>query len=254
VGEDRPGPAGPGTGPAGVPGGKPPPAGAAGGTGEPPGEREVRESLAAFGRRLGPDGLADGMSGNLSARCGGLVAITPSGVPYPDITPGDICLVAPDGSQPAAGWPPGRRPSTETPMHLAVYEATGAGAVVHTHSEFVVALSSVLDELPAIHYAMASLGGPVRVAPYTRFGTHRLAGSVVTALAGRTAVILGNHGALAYGDTLPQAYDRAATLEWLARVYWYAKLAGTPRTLGEEQLREVSDAVRELRYGEPGPP
>ena len=138
-------------------------------------------------------------------------------------------------------------------MHLAVYRATGAAAVVHTHSPFVIALSTVLDELPAVHYAMADLGGPVRVAPYVRFGTAQLAASAAAKLAGRHAVILRNHGALACGPTLERAYERARTLEWLARVYWYARLAGTPQTLSESALAEVSDAVRALRYGETAP-
>ena len=206
-----------------------------------------RASLVAFGRRMVADGLVDGMSGNLSVRAGDLVAITPSGVAYDDIQPAGICLV-----QLADGSPVGRgRPSTESPMHLAVYRATGAAAVVHTHSPFVVALSTVLDELPAVHYAMAGLGGPVRVARYARFGTAELASQAVSALAGRTAVILGNHGALAYGATLGQAYDRARTLEWLARVYWYARQAGQPRTLTMAQLAEVSDTIAEIGYGEP---
>jgi L-fuculose-phosphate aldolase len=209
----------------------------------------AREELVAFGRRLGADDLAPGMSGNLSVLAGDLIAITPSGVPYADITAGDICLVPSDGG--VAG--PGRRPSTETPMHVAVYQATDARAIVHTHSPFAVALSTVLDELPAAHYAMADLGGPVRVAPYARFGTPELAAGAVAALTGRTAVILRNHGAVAYGPTLPRAYARAQTLEWLARVYWYARLAGEPRTLDEEALQEVSDAARALRYGEPSP-
>jgi L-fuculose-phosphate aldolase len=148
---------------------------------------------------------------------------------------------------------PGLRPSTETPMHLAVYEATGATAIVHTHSPFVVALSTVLDELPAVHYAMATLGGIVRVAPYVRFGTPELASNAVAALDGRSAVILRNHGALTCGPDLARAYDRAITLEWLARVYWYARLAGTPRTLSEAELDEVSQATRAIRYGEQGP-
>jgi len=165
------------------------------------------------------------------------------------MAPSGICLVrVADGSVTA-----GHRPSTETPMHLAVYRATGAGAIVHTHSPFVVALSSVLDELPAVHYAMASLGGPVRVAPYARFGTGGLAESALTALADRTAVILANHGALAYGSTLAQAYERAGVLEWLARVYWHARMLGTPRTLDAAALAEVAGAARALRYGEPDP-
>jgi L-fuculose-phosphate aldolase len=63
-------------------------------------------------------------------------------------------------------------------------------------------------------------------------------------------VILRNHGALTCGPTLAHAYERARTLEWLARVYWYARLAGTPQTLSESALTEVSDAVRALNYGE----
>ena len=208
-----------------------------------------RENLVDYGRRMVRDGLVDGMSGNLSARAGDLIAITPSGAPYKDMAPADICPVRPGDGSPAG---PGR-PSTETPMHLAVYRATDAEAIVHTHSPFVIALSTVLDELPAVHYAMAGLGGLVRVAPYARFGTRELADGAVAALAGRTAVILRNHGALTYGASLGQAYDRARTLEWLARVYWHARLAGNPRTLTVAQLDEVREATRAIRYGEPDP-
>ena len=204
-----------------------------------------RADLVAFARRMAGDGLALGTSGNLSVCRQDMIAITPSGVAYERMRPADICLVRTDGTP-----LPGLRPSTETPMHLAVYRASGAGAIVHTHSPFVVALSTVLDELPAVHYAMADLGGIVRVAPYVRFGTPELAENAVAALAGRNAVILRNHGALTCGPDLARAYDRAATLEWLARVYWYARLAGTPQTLTETALTEVSEATRALRYGE----
>jgi L-fuculose-phosphate aldolase len=215
-----------------------------------------RADLVTFARRMAGDGLALGTSGNLSVRRRDTIAITPSGVPYERMSPADICLVRVAGGTPVGGVvgsglaEPGLRPSTETPMHLAVYRATGAGAIVHTHSPFVVALSTLLDELPAVHYAMADLGGIVRVAPYVRFGTPELAQNAVAALAGRNAVILRNHGALTCGPDLARAYDRAATLEWLARVYWYARLAGTPQTLSETALTEVSEATRALRYGE----
>lgn len=213
-----------------------------------------RASLVAFGRRMVAEGLVDGMSGNLSVRAAasGLVAITPSGISYDDIRPADICLVRlADGGTGSA-----RRPSTETPMHLAIYRATQAGAVAHTHSPFVVALSAVLDVLPAVHYAMADLGGPVRVAPYARFGTEQLARNAVAALADRTAVILQNHGALSYGRTLTQAYNRARTLEWLARTYWQARMAAGEaplRLLDQAALDEVREATTAIGYGEPQP-
>ena len=209
-----------------------------------------REGLVSYARRMAADDLAPGTAGNLSVRRGGLIAITPSGMPYERMTPADICLVRTSD----AALISGPQPSTETPMHLALYQASHADAIVHTHSPFVIALSTVLDELPAVHYVMADLGGPVRVAPYARFGTTQLAAGAAAKLAGRNAVILRNHGALACGPTLDRAYERACTLEWLARVYWYARLAGAPQTLSESALAEVSDAVRMLRYGETAPP
>ena len=126
-------------------------------------------------------------------------------------------------------------------MHLAIYAATKAGrAVVHTHSPEVIALSAGRDELPAIHYAITGLGGPVRVAPYVRFGSAGLAASAVTALDGRSAVILRNHGAVTYGRDLAQAYDRALLLEWLARTYRLALSYGEPAILSAAELDEVT--------------
>lgn len=141
-------------------------------------------------------------------------------------------------------------------MHLAIYAVTRAQAVVHTHSPEVIALSAVSDELPAIHYAIADLGGPVRVAKYYRFGSDELASAAVAALEGRRAAILANHGAVTYGATLAQAYDRALLLEWLAKVYRLAIAGGTPRALSPAGLAEVIEHARlRKRYrvsGQPG--
>ena len=216
----------------------------------------ARSELVSFGQRLLADGLSVGSAGNLSVRVGeGLVAITPSGVPYPELTAADICLVAPPEAEPdgaPGASPPGTRtrtPSSETPMHLAIYAATSARAIVHTHSPEVIALSAALTELPAVHYAITALGGPVRVAPYARFGSGRLAEAAVEALAGRTAVILRNHGAVAYGDDLAQAYHRALLLEWLARTYRLALAYGEPALLSAAELDEVTAESRRRRYG-----
>src|SRR5258708_19494189 len=125
----------------------------------------AREQLVSYCGRWGADGLAVGAGGNMRVRIGDHVAITPSGVPYADLAPGDICLVTISGDEVDAP----ETPSSELPMHLAIYAATEAGAVVHTHSAEVIALSAANDELPALHYAIAGLGGPVRGAGYTRF-------------------------------------------------------------------------------------
>jgi L-fuculose-phosphate aldolase len=217
------------------------------GEGSEDGELQAaRAQLAGYGARLLADGLAVGSAGNLSVRVGDVVAITPSGIRYGDLRPGDVCLVALDGTELA-----GREtPSSETPMHLAIYAATTAAAVVHTHSPEVIALSASRPELPAIHYAITGLGGPVRVAPYRTFGSAALAAAAVGALDGRSAVILRNHGAVTYGADLAQAYDRALLLEWLARTYRMALSYGEPATLSAAELGEVTAELRRRRYGE----
>ena len=208
--------------------------------------RAARAQLVSYSARLLADGLAVGSAGNISVRAGGVVAITPSGIGYAELRPQDICLVAPDGAELACS----ETPSSETPMHLAIYAATNATAVVHTHSPEVIALSASRPELPAIHYAITSLGGPVRVAPYARFGSAGLAAAAVQALDGRSAVILRNHGAVTCGRDLVQAYDRALLLEWLARTYRLALSYGAPVTLTAAELDEVTAEARRRRYGE----
>jgi L-fuculose-phosphate aldolase len=212
------------------------------------GLRAARAQLVSYSARLLDDGLAVGSAGNMSVRSGDLVAITPSGISYAEMRPEDVCLVAMDGTETRAGNQ--ETPSTETPMHLAIYAATAAGAVVHTHSPEVIALSAAREELPAIHYAITGLGGPVRVAPYVRFGSEGLAAAAVAALDGRSAVILRNHGAVSYGRDLAEAYDRALLLEWLARTYRLALSYGTPSILSAAELDEVTAESRRRRYGE----
>ncbi len=178
-------------------------------------------------------------------RIGDLVAITPSGISYREMRPADICVITLAGAELDAT----EQPSSETPMHLAVYAATDAAAIVHTHSPEVIALSATCDELPAIHYAITGLGGPVRVAPYSRFGSAGLASAATMGLNGRRAVILQNHGAVAYGGTLEEAYERALLLEWLTGVYRLACSHGTPRILSAAELEEVTAEAGRRNYG-----
>ena len=205
----------------------------------------ARRDLITYGQRMIADRLAVGTAGNLSVRVGDVVAISPSSIGYHELTPEDICTVSLEGEQVG-----GRAAvSSEWPMHSAIYHATDALAIVHTHSEEVVALSITRDELPAVHYNVVGLGGPVPVVGYTRFGTHGLATGAVSALAEHTAAILQNHGAVTRGATLAQAYDRALLLEWLARVYRTSLSYGEPRILSAEELAEVAEEVRRRRYG-----
>jgi L-fuculose-phosphate aldolase len=132
-----------------------------------------------------------------------------------------------------------RPPSSETPMHLAVYHGGTARAVVHTHSSYAVVVSATMSELPPIHYNALLLGGVVRVAPYATYGTPELAAHVSAALEGRQAALMQNHGAVAIGPGLDQALAGARLLEWLCQVYVQAKMVGEPRVLTEEERSAV---------------
>ncbi|MFF4762335.1 class II aldolase/adducin family protein [Streptomyces sp. NPDC001292] len=205
-------------------------------------------ALVAAARRTVSDGLVVGTSGNVSVRVGDTVLVTPSGVPYERLTDDDVTGVDLDGRQVLGTLVP----TSELPMHLAVYRSTDAGAVVHTHAVHATAVSTLVTELPLIHYMAGALGGPVRVAPYAAYGTEELAGNMLRALAGRTGCLLRNHGTVTYGATLDQAYDRTAQLEWMCRVWLAASCVPglTPALLTPEQLAEAGERLR--AYGQPG--
>ena len=206
------------------------------------------EALVATARRTVADGLVVGTSGNVSVRVGDIVLVTPSGVPYDRLTPEDVTGVGLDGRQVLGTLVP----TSELPMHLAVHRTTDARAVVHTHAVHATAVSTLVPELPTIHYMSAALGGPVRVAPYATYGSEELAENMLRALSDRTACLLQNHGTMAYGTTLDQAYDRTAQLEWMCRLWLTASSVPgmSPTLLSPEQLAEVGEKLR--GYGQRG--
>jgi L-fuculose-phosphate aldolase len=185
-----------------------------------------------------------GTSGNISVRVGEHIAITPSGVDYEALVPENICVITLDGKH--VDGPD--NPSSEVPMHTVVYKHTDALAVVHTHPVYATVLGTLVDEIPRIHYMLALLGGPVRVAPYAQFGTEELARNCIVAIKDRYGVLLQNHGATTYGETLAKAYSRSIYLEWLCRIYCEAKALGEPRLLTEHEFDAVAGGVSD--YGQ----
>jgi L-fuculose-phosphate aldolase len=197
------------------------------------------------------DGLVVGTSGNVSARADDLIALTPTGVDYAELRPEDIPLVSLDGSK-----VDGRlEPTSELPMHLAVYrESLDPGddpvtAVVHTHAVHATAVSTLVDEVPPIHYILAAIGPTVRVASYATYGTPELATAMLGALDGRRGCLLANHGTITYGDTLAAAYDRARQLEWACQLWLLARSAGSPNLLPQAEIDRVVEKLRD--YGQP---
>ncbi|WP_043263794.1 class II aldolase/adducin family protein [Streptomyces sp. CT34] len=198
--------------------------------------------LVATARRTVADGLVVGTSGNVSVRVKDLVLVTPSGIPYDRLGPSDTTAVDLDGRQIIGRL----RPTSELPLHLAVYRHTPAAAIVHTHAPNATAVSTLVTELPPIHYMAAALGGPVRVAPYALYGSDELAANMLGALRDRTAALLQNHGTIAYGASLDQALERTAQLEWMCRVWLAASSVPghTPSLLSAAQLDAAADRLR----------
>jgi L-fuculose-phosphate aldolase len=200
---------------------------------------------------MASDGLVVGTSGNISVRAGDLIALTPTGVDYAGLTAADIPLVSLDGVKVNGRL----EPTSELSMHLAVYRAavdpgsTPITAVVHTHSVHATAVSTLVDEVPPVHYVLASIGPTVRVASYATYGTRELAEAMLAALDGRRGCLLANHGTITFGNGLAAAYDRARQLEWACQLWLLARSAGTPALLPRTEIDHV---VQKLRaYGQP---
>lgn len=204
-----------------------------------------QEEVARACRDLAAAGLVSGTSGNVSARDGERIAVTPTGAVLAGMEPEQVTVVDLAGNVVDGGL----APTSEVDLHLGVYARYGAGAVVHTHAPVATALSCVLDELPCVHYEMLLLGGTVRVAPYRTFGTPELADAVLDALDGRTAAMMANHGTVTYGADVAGAVRATEVLEWAATLYWRAASLSAPRTLDEADRQAVVDAVARRGYG-----
>ena len=212
---------------------------------------EERAALAAAGRRLADRGLVIGTSGNLSARAGDLIAVTPTGGVIGDLTAEQMTVISLEDGRVVDG---DLAPTSEVPLHLAVYKATGTGAIAHTHAATSTAIGLIADEIPLVHYTMLSLGGAVRVADYACYGTEQLAEHVVKALEYKQAALMRNHGSIALGSTLAKAVDNLELCEWAAQTYHQALLASAvtgraPRELTQAEQEEVIMAALSSGYG-----
>ncbi|MEV6449454.1 class II aldolase/adducin family protein [Amycolatopsis sp. NPDC051716] len=204
-----------------------------------------RHAVVAACHDLAAAGLLIGTAGNVSVRVGEHVAVTATGAVLGRITPEQITVVDLAGTVVAGEL----APTSELELHLGLYRRSGAGAVVHTHSPQATAVSLVLDELPCVHYQQLLLGGAVRVAPFAVFGSDELAEHVWTALEGKSAALMANHGAVVHGPTLQAAVDNALLLEWACELYRNAASIGTPRVLDTAQQAAVIEAALRRGYG-----
>jgi len=204
-------------------------------------ERALRQAIIDKCRWMNATGLNQGTSGNISARYGARMLITPSAMPYDALTPEKIASMPVEGG---GDWEGPLKPSPEWRFHLDILRARpDAGAVVHTHAPYSTALAIARRDIPPVHYMIACFGGSdVRCSDYATFGTEALSKAALRALEGRKACLLANHGMIATGADLEQAMWLAVELETLARQYWNALQIGGPVLLGKAEIAEALQA------------
>ena len=203
-------------------------------------ERALRQEIIDQARWMNASGLNQGTSGNISARHGDRMLITPSATPYDAMEPEMIASMPIESDY--GTWEGPLKPSTEWRFHLDIQRARPeVGAVVHIHSTFATVLAIAGKSIPACHYMIAAFGGmDIRCAPYATFGTRELSDHALVALQGRTGCLLANHGMIATGATLAKAMWLAVELETIAKQYYLTLPIGGPNLLSEAAIADTA--------------
>jgi L-fuculose-phosphate aldolase len=193
-------------------------------------------ALIQAARSMAGLGINQGAAGNLSVRDGDVMLITPSAIPYDDMTPEMVAVMKLEGG---GVWEGPKRPSSEWRFHLDILRARPEiGAIVHTHAPYATAIAMTRRDIPPCHYMITRFGGgTVRCAPYALFGTAELSAVALAALEGRTACLLANHGFIATGPDLDAAMAAAVELEALAKQYVLSLSMGGPTLLSDEEIK-----------------
>jgi L-ribulose-5-phosphate 4-epimerase len=199
---------------------------------------ELKVKVLTVAKAAVAAGLAHETSGNFSAidRQNDRVVITPSAIPRKDCCADDMCVLNLDGTIREGN----NKPSSETPMHTLIYKKMpGVSAVVHTHSPYATAMSAAGLEIGAVGIEILKLNGRVPLVPFAIPGSTELATKAVEYLQKYPVVLLENHGLLATGKDLDQAFLRAVIAEDLAKVWILACAAGGPKLLTNDQLDSI---------------
>jgi len=201
---------------------------------------EEREALVSYGKRLLESGYVLGSGGNISLmdRAEGLIAITPSGLPYERMNPDDIVVLDLDSNTREGHL----KPSSEYQLHLSLLtQRQDINAVVHTHSPFATAVACLGWDLPSFHYLVAVSGISIPCAPYAIYGSQQLADNVCNVISNGKAVLMANHGLVTVADTLEEAFGIADIVEYLSRIYLQTRAVGQPQLLSEQEMTQVMD-------------
>jgi Ribulose-5-phosphate 4-epimerase and related epimerases and aldolases len=200
--------------------------------------QQVKAELVKYAHRMYQKGLVAGTEGNLSARVSDKeIWMTPSGVNKGDITEDMLVCLDIDGNIVAGD----REPTSERWMHLEAYrQRPDVMAVAHGHPIFCCAFASARVPLPeGILPELIATIGEVPIVPYGKPSSPKLAEAVRPYYPHHNCFLLENHGALAVGRSLHEAYYRLEVLEAYAKTMFFAKLLGGPKPLKVSDIQDL---------------
>ncbi len=203
-------------------------------------EYEIKKQICAIGKRIYDKGMVASNDGNISVKLNDNEFLcTPTGVSKGFMTPEFICKVDKNGNvlQANAGY----KPSSEIKMHMRVYkERPDVGAVVHAHPMYATAfaIAGIPLSQPIMPEAVIALGC-VPIAEYGTPSTEEIPDAVSKYLQSFDAVLLENHGALAFSDNLLNAYHKMESVEFYAQLLYISKQLGGPQELSEAQVKRL---------------
>ncbi|MFC2542017.1 MAG: L-fuculose-phosphate aldolase [Leptotrichia hofstadii] len=206
-----------------------------------------REQVIEYSLKLLSEGLTNGTAGNVSIfnREEGLVAISPTGVNYSELTPEMISIVDLEGK-----LIEGLKPSSELEMHMILYRnREDVNAVIHTHPVYTTVLACLRQDLPAIDYMIAVTGATkVKCAEYASYGTKELAENAYKAMGSSLAVILANHGLTTAGKDIANAFNITVQVEYISNLYIKARNTGEPIILPDNEMNSMLERFK--TYGQ----
>ncbi len=200
---------------------------------------KARQEIVDYGKKMSGSGLTNGTSGNISVYDAelGYMAISPSGIGYFETTKEDVVVMDLNGNIIEGD----KNPSSEHDLHANIYKKhPDMRAVVHTHSMYCTTFACMGEPIRAVHYLIAGAEeSVVPVVPYATYGSQELAKNVFETKADGLAMLLGNHGMVAYGPSLAKAYNVAENVEWMAEIQYRIMCVGKANILSDEEIKHV---------------
>ena len=214
---------------------------------------DQRNKIIEYSLKLNSTNLSPLRSGNISLRANedntdGYL-ITPSGKKYESLKPEEIVFMSMDDEEEKKDS--ANKPSSEWRFHRDIYlNKKEAQAIVHAHSPHATAVSSHGKPIPPFHYMIALAGGDdIKCAEYATFGTEELSKNVIKALENRSACLMSNHGQVAFGKNLDDAFELAQEIENICHQYTIALKLGQPKILSFKEMKKVLDKAKNYKKG-----